>query len=314
LANQNSLICTKVSECIGHSAPIYALENSISKGNVFSGSGDQFIAEWKIKNGLPEKFSIKTTATIYSICNIKGKEILLVGNAQGGLHIIDLHEKREVKYILAHQKDVFSIAFNPLTKHIYTIGGDGYLNIWDASNFELKIPIKISDAKLRSISINSSGKLLAVAVADGTIRLFETNFYNEIENINAHHLGASMVCFHPDKKRIITGGKDAMMNVWQINDTKLHLEQSIAAHNYAIYSGVFSPDYKYFATCSRDKTIKIWDGNSFDFLLRIDRKNFKAHTHSVNTLLWSKSTNLLISAGDDRIIMTWEIKNQIEYS
>jgi WD repeat-containing protein 61 len=307
LIEKKIISALKIFEFSGHSAAIYALENGSTESRIFSGSGDRFLAEWNLETGKSDKFSIKVDATIYSVCNVTEKKILVIGNSLGNINIVDLVLKKEIKNIVAHKSGVFGIAYNFKVNHFYTVGGDGYLNIWDASNFELKIAIKVTDMKIRSLSVGMMGALVAVASGDGSIRLFETNFYNEVENISAHQLGTTMVCFHPDGKRIISGGKDAMMNIWNINETKLQLKNSIPAHNFSIYHGLFSPDNKYFSTCSRDKTIKIWDANTFDFLLRIDRKDFKAHTHSVNAILWSSYQNLLISAGDDRKVMIWKI-------
>lgn len=302
-----SITAIKFCEFTGHSASVYALEHGSSPDKIFSGSGDFFLAEWDLEKILPEKFSIKTEATIYSICNIAELGILILGNSNGSLHIIDLKIKKEIKNIFAHTKGVFKIDYNRKKNHFYSLGGDGYLNIWDVNNFELKIAIKISEQKLRSLSIHQNGERLAIACGDGTIRIFETDFYNEISNTTAHLAGVTMVCFHPDGKRIVSGGKDALLNIWIVNDTEIQLEKTIPAHHFSIYAGVFSPDQKFFATCSRDKTIKIWSAASFDFLLRIDRKDFKAHTHSVNALLWNENSNFLISAGDDKKVMVWKI-------
>ena len=42
-------------------------------------------------------------------------------------------------------------------------------------------------------------------------------------------------------------------------------------------------------------------------LLRIDKSKNEGHTYSVNKLLWSDFNNYLISTGDDKTIMVWEI-------
>ena len=42
-------------------------------------------------------------------------------------------------------------------------------------------------------------------------------------------------------------------------------------------------------------------------LARIDKSQHEGHTHSVNKLLWTDFNNYLISTGDDKAIMVWEI-------
>jgi WD repeat-containing protein 61 len=83
--------------------------------------------------------------------------------------------------------------------------------------------------------------------------------------------------------------------------------KSIPAHEWAIYDIAYSPNSKLFATASRDKTIKIWDSKTFELLKVINKEKDRGHLNSVNKLIWSTYNNYLISAGDDRAIIIWEI-------
>ena len=122
----------------------------------------------------------------------------------------------------------------------------------------------------------------------------------------AHEFSVNLVKYHPNGKYLLSGGRDAHLKIWDIKND-YELVKSIPAHNYAIYSIAFSPDNKLFATASRDKTFKLWDAENFDFLLRVNKENFDGHVNSVNAIFWSNYNNYLISAGDDRTIMLWEV-------
>ena len=82
---------------------------------------------------------------------------------------------------------------------------------------------------------------------------------------------------------------------------------TIPAHMFTINDIVFSPDGKLMATAGRDKHIKIWDAEAFNLLKVIDREKFGGHINSVNKLFWSNWNNYLISCGDDKAVMVWEI-------
>lgn len=111
--------------------------------------------------------------------------------------------------------------------------------------------------------------------------------------------------FSPDGKFLLTGGKDAHLNIWQVG----HYDKikSIPAHDWAIYDIAYSPNSNLFATASRDKTLKIWDSKTFQLLKVINKEKYDGHQFSVNKLIWSTYNNYLISAGDDRAIIIWEI-------
>ena len=121
----------------------------------------------------------------------------------------------------------------------------------------------------------------------------------------AHQSAVYVVRYSPDGKFILTGGKDAHLNIWNVENYELM--KSIPAHNWAIYDIVFNPDASLFATASRDKTIKIWDAKTYELLKRITKTKFDGHTHSVNKLFWNTCPNYLVSVGDDKMIMVRDV-------
>jgi WD40 repeat protein len=56
-----------------------------------------------------------------------------------------------------------------------------------------------------------------------------------------------------------------------------------------------------------DKTIKVWETESMTLLKVIDRSRHAGHTNSVNKVLWTNYENLLISCGDDKNIIVWDL-------
>jgi WD40 repeat protein len=164
---------------------------------------------------------------------------------------------------------------------------------------------KLSEQKVRNIDFNYVTSEIAVALGDCTILVFDLYTLEVKTDFIAHQLAANVVRYSPDGKFLLTGGRDAHLNIWQTDSYELI--KSIPAHNWAIYDIVFNPDTTLFATASRDKTIKIWDAKTYQLLHRITKENNEAHTHSVNKLLWSTYNNYLVSVGDDKVVMVREI-------
>jgi WD40 repeat protein len=165
---------------------------------------------------------------------------------------------------------------------------------------------KLCVEKVRSIDINYHISEIAVASGDCHIRIFDLKTLEEKKTFIAHTLSANIVKYAPNGNILLSGGRDAYLNMW---DTKNYTQiKSIAAHNFAIYDIVYNPNAKLFATASRDKTIKIWNAQTFEMLVRISKENYEGHVNSVNKLNWMKYNNYLVSTGDDRSILVWEIK------
>jgi len=311
----------KLSELTGHSGAVYALEHSEETNCFYSGSGDKLVAKWNLDTLHPEKFSAQLPGIIYSLCFIADKNVLLAGTSEGKIHVIDLKDKKEIKILQNHNQPVFDLKASPLPSPkergdlILSAGGDGVLSIISLTDFSTIKLLKLCNEKLRAIDIYEN--YAAVACGDGMIRIIDLKELKLKNEFPAHAGSVYSVKFSPDGNYLLSGGKDAHLKIWIMDNTKSNGHQpstinhqpfkSIPAHNYAIYSIVFRPDGKYFATASRDKTFKIWDTNTFEMLTRINKENFDGHINSVNKLLWSKPNNLLISVGDDRKVMVWEI-------
>jgi WD40 repeat protein len=166
----------------------------------------------------------------------------------------------------------------------------------------------LCDAKIRAVDYSKKHASIALACGDNAIRIFDSNTLELKHEWQAHEMSVNTVCFHPNGRWLLSGSRDAHLNVWDLeNNYELH--KQIPAHNYAIYSIAFHPDGKLFATASRDKTIKIWDSENLEFLIRIDNEFHQGHLNSVNSLYWTNYNNFLVSGSDDRSIIVWKIEN-----
>ena len=295
----------KVATLTGHSGSVYALDSGPSEYTFFSGSSDKFVALWNLKTFEAEKFAAAFPYPVYSVCHIPEKKLVLVGTSAGSIHVLDLEKKEEIKIVQHHTSAVFDIRYSLQTNCFYSAGGDGNFAVCSLDSLSLIKIKKLCDAKARSIDINYHASEIAVAAGDCNIYIFDLVTLESKTVFSAHRFSVNSLRYSPDRKILLTGGKDAHLNIWQTQNYQLI--KSIPAHNFAIYDIVFSPDASLFATASRDKTIKIWDAKTLELLARINKENFDGHLNSVNKLLWSTSTNYLISTGDDSAIMVWEV-------
>lgn len=292
----------------GHSGCIYAMDKGISESTIFTGGSDLIIALWSLDTLQTEKFAASLPAAVYTICHIPEKNILLAGTTTGSVHIIDLEKNQEIKILQHHTAPIFDIKYSLKTNCFYTAGGDGNFAVCSLDTLSLIKIKKLSEQKVRNIDFNYVTSEIAVALGDCTILVFDLYTLEVKTDFIAHQLAANVVRYSPDGKFLLTGGRDAHLNIWQTDSYELI--KSIPAHNWAIYDIVFNPDTTLFATASRDKTIKIWDAKTYQLLHRITKENNEAHTHSVNKLLWSTYNNYLVSVGDDKVVMVREINRK----
>jgi WD repeat-containing protein 61 len=287
----------------GHQGAVYTLSNGLSADHIHSGSSDKMLVSWNIPELKSGRLSGEFPAPVYS--SVSTENFLFIGTGAGSLHIIDLSIREQIKVLQLHAGQIFDIAFSEKHQLIITAGGDGQISFNSATDFSFIKAGKLCNAKIRGLAIHPSQDLMAVACGDGTIRIFYLPEQEEIHLFHAHTDSVNCICWSPDGKQLLSGGKDAYLKVWEAKNN-FNLLTAIPAHNFAIYKICFSPDGNLFATASRDKTVKLWETENFKFLVRINKEVHEGHINSVNTILWNEYG--LFSAGDDRQIIFWEIE------
>ncbi len=291
----------RTSQFTGHRGAVYALDGLGDDHRFLSGSGDGRVVRWDLRSPGTGELLADAVHAIFSLHHDEARKLLLIGNENGGLHVIDLVEREEIRLLQAHQKGIFNILALPGDR-IACAAGDGSLSLWQLPSIELLRRIPLCDDKVRGLAVDPTGAWLAVACGDGSVRVMDTTDLNEHHTLEAHAKGAASVAWHPRKPVLISAGRDGLLSFWRSDDHFRPL-RSLPAHRANIYGIRFNADASLCATASRDKTVKLWDGNSFDVLERFDLKA-GGHTHSVNAVRWCSDGSLL-SCGDDKRIIRW---------
>jgi WD40 repeat protein len=304
------ILVNKLFHLTGHQAAVYALVAGADEKLVYTGSSDKMIARWNIAEKKADNFAASMPTSVYQLLYDVAYNRLYVGSGVGAVHVIDLNEKKEIKNLILHPNAaIFDLIKADKFNLIITAAADGSVVAFDENNFELIARNKLCEHKIRSLCFIESSQVLLAACGDGYIRVLELPTLKVVNQFYAHDLSANKVIKHPIKDIILSGGRDAHLNIMEWPSCKIM--EKIPAHNFAIYDIVFHPENSLFATASRDKNIKIWDANSLQFLYRIDKEKNEGHINSVNKLLWSKYENTLVSTGDDRSMMGWQIKMEL---
>ena len=217
------------------------------------------------------------------------------------MHLIDLNKRKEIKYIKHHEKGVFASDSDPLNK-LFAIGsGDGLLSVWDSENYEMVFSSVLDSAKIRAIVCHDNK--MYIGTSKGLMYVLDNKTLVIEKSYIINETGINSLCFLPQKNAVLVGGKDAYFSIFSLD--KKEIVFKVAAHNWAIYKILIANKHLY--SCSRDKTIKEWDMHSLDPVKRYCYPDFKAHTHSVNNLVYIEKHAKIVSAGDDKAVCFWKL-------
>src|SRR5262245_28989060 len=102
-----SIIIKQVTALKLHQGSIYSLD---SNGNYFySGGSEGIVARWDLSELNRAAAAARVNGQIFSLLFIAEKNHLIIGTMSGGIHVIDLTEKKEIHNITFHQQSVFDL-------------------------------------------------------------------------------------------------------------------------------------------------------------------------------------------------------------
>lgn len=295
----------KLRKFTGHAASVFTVAEGLHENSFLSGAGDGLVAEWYLDGDDQAKGIIQIPANIFSLCLIRTLNILLAGHMRGGVHVVDLHQKKEINNLGRTTASVFDLYWHVQKAQLFVATGNGQVFIWKLPSYELHQIMSVSTESVRHIEFFAKKNELAFACSDNNIYIYDADDLSHKYTLTGHTKSVFSLAYSPDGNHLLSGSRDAQLGIWDTE--KYTLQQMVPAHMYTINDIKYSPDHKLFATAGRDKHVKIWDAADFRLLKVIDAEKYGGHIHSVNKLFWSVYNNTLISCGDDKVINCWNL-------
>lgn len=115
---------------------------------------------------------------------------------------------------------------------------------------------------LRSLAFDPSGKLLASAGDDTSIRLWDVESQKQIgEPLTGHTDSVFTVAFSPDGTRLVSGGGDATVRLWDVESHR-QIGDPLLGHGEQVIGVAWRPDGAGFASASNDGTVYLWPASA----------------------------------------------------
>ena len=167
-----------------------------------------------------------------------------------------------------------------------------------AGAIEPVLEVRNSAGAVEAVCLSRDGNLLAVALADNTIRLFDLRAGTERFHVSGGASGAhtgAVVCGNP---YLAGGNADGTITVWNaLNGAKM---LSLAGHSGAVDALALAPDESLLASGGADGTVRLWDPGTGKALAVL-----YGHGAGVVSLAISADGQSILSGGADGKAILW---------
>ncbi|XP_017884404.1 cilia- and flagella-associated protein 52 [Ceratina calcarata] len=227
-------------------------------------------------------------------------DFILVGTTLSEIYEIHLATFRLRLIITCHTSTIYDLAFPRDCSEIFATTGKNDIRIWKLDNQKELLRITVPNFSCSSICFDSKGSIIS-AWNDGTVRGFALNGGKLLFEINsAHTKSVSVVTITNDDCKLITGGCEGQVRVWNAVTEIRHLLKVMKEHRGAITSLHVSPDNKSVISSSKDGTCIMWD------LRNLTRKFMLSGNTMYMATCFVPSGVQILTCGTDGKVAYWE--------
>lgn len=223
----------------------------------------------------------------------------LSGDTSGKIILWDIAAGKKLGELDGHTDAVESLAFTPDGKSALSGSKDRTLRFWDLASGTSSVLLDGLPVVPPQMAMFRDGKRAlfggqTAGVIDIEKKLLQS-FPPEPSGFNAIAVALSR-----DEKRVLSGGMDRRMTLWDV-ETGKEVQKFEAVESNQIRALAFFPDGKRALSASMDGTAHVWDVKTGKPLVK-----FGWHTAGIADAVIHPNGRHVISAGRDRTLRVWD--------
>jgi WD40 repeat protein len=314
----------------GHSDVITDVQFNDDGTQVYSASWDRTVRAWDVATGMELMQFAGHDDRVLALDLSPGGDHLLATTGNSGNNIPDmtmdrasdpaawwwdLRDRAQIMRLDGHEDWIWSVAVSPDGRLIASGSGpiqregetpDTSIRIWDATT---GAPVEVLDGHsdtVHGLAFNSDGSRLASAGWDGTVRIWNTEWWTGHVAFREHEGRVLSVAYHPtDDDIVLSAAADGTIRQWRASDGRELM--LLAGHDGGVNHAVYSANGSQIASAGDDGTVRLWDAET-----GAELAVFTGHSGTVTGVRFSPDGTHLLSSGWDTTARLWDIAGGAE--
>lgn len=186
------------------------------------------------------------------------------------------YRQNTVIYTWKHDSYVWHVEFNPISTILASVGGDGFLKLYNVRTGAQIRSMNYRTSPLRGLAFSPDGRQILVGSEDGDLILWNTDTGERLLVLSGHQGMVNDTAFSPDGDRAVSLDNTGTMMIWDLSAATLIT--GIQAHSQQAFALLWLPKTNRILTGGDDGFLRVWDGTTYDRLAQysFDRRYIRA--------------------------------------
>ncbi|MBI3850928.1 MAG: protein kinase [Verrucomicrobia bacterium] len=291
----------------GQIGAVWSLAFSPDGLRLASGSRDSTIKIWNVKEEATREVATNLFSKEWGNFTFSpDSKLIAAGCKDRTVRVWDV-ESLEEKAVL--RDAAFAVAFSRNAKTLLVSTLNEIPEWWEVGTKTTKrLPAYSGriEGNVPCVDISADRRTAALGFNNGTIQLLDIESGRQLAAFHAHDGGVASVAFSPSGDKLISGGRDKSVAVWDARtQTKL---RSSGEHRGSVCAVAVSPNGKTLASGCNANTIKFW--NSADMSKSLASMSY--HQSGIRTLCFAPDGETLASGSEDNTVKLWSVASHLE--
>lgn len=269
-------------------------------GDMLVGTGDGTVA--RIEAGtLRVKSQCQVLGTVTSLGLTTDGTHFFCGTASSNIYWVDVDSMTAELRNTCHHERINSVSFPTGYSEVFATSSISDIRVWNASTRQELLRIQVPNMECYCVEFMRDGRSLVSGWSDGKVRSFLPQSGKLLYVINdAHKNGVTTLACTSDCARLVTGGMEGEVRVWNIGRQMQSMDASLKEHRGRVWCIKLRQDDSQAVSASSDGSCIIWDLNSKTrSLCLFESTMFKS-------IAYHPDESQLLTTGSDRKVAYWD--------
>jgi WD40 repeat protein len=249
---------------LGGEGPAPTVASSPDGSLIATGGGDGTLQVWDANSGAKVGKTMRLSGAVYSVAFSPDGQRIATGNSDAMVQVWEWASGAEV--VRQRSGDdpqilVRSVAFSPGGDRVVSGDDAGTVRLWDARTGQEKTKF-VADNAVMSVAFSPEdvhgADFVAVGRNDGAIHVLDGQTLAPVGGSFSHPNSVNSVAFSPGGTRIVSGGSDNTVRVWN-STTHAPIGGTLTGHHGGVSSVAFNGDATQIVSGGLDGSVRVWD-------------------------------------------------------